>query len=123
MMARHNDSIGGFPVMRLSLLTEQVLPTEWTNALERIQRVLADALQSAEAQTAALDAQTAQQLPETPDFSVKLHTIDSDSPLTLEKELAQTEQALAAAQEALNQWLAKAEQVAQKLAEQAVRAV
>ena len=108
--------------MRLSALPEPVLPAAWTDVLEQIQRVLADALQAADARAAALEAVPAEQPPalsEGPDLLAPT----TDAGLPCEQQVAETEQALASSQEALDRWLATAAQVAQRLAEQASRAV
>jgi len=109
--------------MRLSSSTDPVLPTAWTDVLERIQRVLADALQAADARAAALDAHAEYMPSERLCPAPALLTPLEDRPLPCEQQAAETEQALALAQEALDRWLATAAQVTQRLAEQAARAV
>ena len=108
--------------MPLSSSNEPVLPTAWTEVLRSIQRVLADALQAADARAAALEALPAEQpsaLSEGPNLLAPL----ADASLPCEQQVAEMEQALASSQEALDRWLASAAQVAQRLAEQASRAV
>jgi len=108
--------------MALTSSNEPVLPTAWSEVLKSIQRVLADALQAADARAAALDSLPADQpvAPNNaPDFLAPL----IDGALPCEQQMADTEQALASAKEELDRWLAKAAQVAQRLAEQAARKV
>src|SRR6516165_420481 len=100
--------------MRLPSSSERVLPNEWTGVLDHIQRVLADALQAADARAAALDAQAADVSSEPPEKFQHLLTPAPDCPLPSEQQAAEIEQALAAAQQALDQWLTEAGQVAQK---------
>jgi hypothetical protein len=108
--------------MRLSALPEPVLPAAWTDVLEQIQRVLADALQAADARALALEALPAEQ-PSALDDARDLLAPGADASLPCERQVAETDQALASSQEALDRWLATAAQVAQRLAEQASRAV
>ena len=108
--------------MPLSSSNEPVLPTAWTEVLRSIQRVLADALEAADARAAALEVVPAEQPPalsEGPDLLAPT----TDAGLPCEQQVAETEQALVSSQEALDRWLATAGQVAQRLAEQASRAV
>jgi len=108
--------------MPLSSSNEPVLPTAWTEVLKSIQRVLANALQAADVRAAALEALPAEQ----PSALNNAHDVLAplaDGNLPCEQQMAETEQALASSQEALDRWLATAAKVGQRLAEQASRAV
>jgi hypothetical protein len=108
--------------MPLSSSHEPVLPTAWIEVLKSIQRVLAGALKAADARAAAFEALPPEQ-PMTLANDSELLAPTLDAPLPCEQQMAETEQALASSQEALDRWLATAAQVGQRLAEQASRAV
>jgi hypothetical protein len=105
--------------MSLSSSTEPALPSAWTDVLDHIQRVLADALRAADARAQALEAIRPDEAGEVPLVS------DGNDVLAhpCEQQAAETEQILASAQEALDRWLASAAKTTQRLAEQAARAV
>jgi hypothetical protein len=93
--------------------------------LDRIQHVLADALRAAEARANALEPAHPDETGITSNLSevdiLLARPLSSANPC--EQQVAETEQVLATAQEALDRWLATAARVAQRLAEQAARAV
>jgi hypothetical protein len=111
--------------MLLSSSTEPALPSAWTDVLDHIQRVLADAMRAADARAQALEltrpdeAGNALLVSQGNDLLAQ----PSGTPLSCEQEAVEIEQVLAAAQEALDRWLATAAKAAQRLAEQAARAV
>jgi hypothetical protein len=109
--------------MRFSSPTESGLPTEWTGALDRIQRVLADTLRALDDRIAAFDAEATTDAGPRLELPVQLITPSPDPSLPSEQQTAEIEQTLAAAQAGLEQWLTEAGQVAQKLADHAARAV
>src|SRR5262245_46485119 len=106
--------------MPYSAPIEPVLPAAWTDVLDRIQHVLAGALQAAEARAHALENSTILRPIADGDLTITGAAILA---VPCEISTAETEQALASAQEALNRWLAAAEHVRQRLAEQAARSV
>jgi hypothetical protein len=108
--------------------SEPGLPAAWMDMLEQIQRALADALTATTQREQALEGTAApgngereseclrllQQLDAIKSPGESLENMDS---------IKTTEDALADAQAALDAWLTRAEQAAQRLAEQAGRAV
>jgi hypothetical protein len=112
--------------MPLSSSTEPALPAAWTQVLEQIQQVLAEALRAAEERARALDAPgSEEEAGNHRDLNAVVEALASpaeSAPLSQET-IAEAEQALAVAQAALDRWLAAAAQVGQRLAEQAARAV
>lgn len=111
--------------MPFSSSSEPALPAAWTDVLDRIQCVLADALSAAAARAQALESAPFEGVGEARRPSEGELSPGPASVTTLEcaKHVAETERILAAAQEALNRWLATSVQVGQRLAEQAGRAV
>jgi|SRR5947209_19811660 len=100
--------------------SEPALPAAWTNVLDHIQRVLAEALRNAEIRAQALEVvNEPQRLGEAKLASAPLLRSHDHC----EELAAETERLLAAAQEALDHWQAKAAHVGQTLAELAGRAV
>ncbi|HMF14881.1 MAG TPA: hypothetical protein VKE94_21345 [Gemmataceae bacterium] len=105
---------------------EPALPAAWSDVLDRIQGVLAEALQGVEARLRAL--QTEPTVSGSPSWNLRIDNATVNTGpgagahawVGLEVEM---EQALAAAQEGLDRWLASAAQVWQKLAEHAARVV
>jgi hypothetical protein len=111
--------------MPLASPSEPALPAAWTDVLDRIQLMLADALRAAEARERALEAEaprSAAQPLEPSDECIALVERAGAVP-GCDELAAATERDLDAAQAALDRWLASAGQVAQRLAELATRAV
>jgi hypothetical protein len=110
--------------MPFSSSAEPALPAAWTDVLDRIQHVLADVLHAAEERARALEEWPLENASTLRGVSEGgLHGNASDPGENSKKLAEETEQVLAAAQEALDLWLATAGQVRQRLAELATRAI
>ena len=111
--------------MPLSSSSEPALPAVWTQVLDQIQQALTEALRATEERASALDAQAPEDTGKQRDLSAVIEALTSPAERTSvsQEAMAEAEQALAAAQAALERWLAAAGQVGQRLAEQAARAV
>src|SRR5262245_37741242 len=109
--------------MLVSSSSEPALPAAWIDALDHIQRVLADALQAAGARALALEAAPTPGPLSSQLFPEEKLAPASESVLDCTEFISETERALTSAQEAVDRWMAAAAQVGQRLAEQAGRAV
>ncbi len=104
---------------------QPVLPAAWTEVLDEIQQALAEALRMLDKRAEALEAI---KLPEPGSLASRteaacLPLLTQEPIESSEVRIAEVEQHVTAAQEALDRWLASATQAAQRLAEQAVRSV
>ena len=110
--------------MPLPSSSEPALPAAWSGVLDRIQRVLAEALQAAEERACAVEAMLVEDAGKSRGVSEgDLLTWGSCFDEHIAKLATETERILASGQEALERWLARAAQVGQRLAEEAERAV
>ena len=111
--------------MSISSSTEPALPSAWTDVLDHIQRVLAEALRAADCRAQALELTRPDETGKVPFVSDGNDLLAQPSGFAhpCEPQTAETEQVLASAQAALDRWLVTAAKAAQRLAEQAARAV
>jgi len=124
MAARTTNQGLAWP-MPLASSSEPALPAAWTDVLDRIQLVLAEALRAAQARERALEATGPESAGQPLGPSEENITLveKSGAVADCDELAAATERALDAAQAALDRWLASAGQVTQTLAELATRAV
>jgi hypothetical protein len=111
--------------MPLSSSSEPALPAAWTDVLDRIRHVLAEALRAAETRARALEAEGPENAQQSSCPIANRFALDEKPAAVAEcDELAlETERALDTAQAALDRWLETVAQAAQRLAELATRAV
>ena len=109
--------------MLLSSSSEPVLPAAWNDILEQIQQALAETLHATEQRIGARETTPETRRARSVGEGLDQSLAHAAGAADCEKLTAETEQILAAAQEAVDRWLATAAQVGQKLADLAARAV
>src|SRR5437879_6341858 len=112
MMAGHDPPIiyGLAGLMPFSPSSEPALPAAWTDALERIQRVLAEAMHAADARAQALEKSVVDESSRARSVSEGIPSLAhaSGSAHQYDGLATEIEESLASAQEALDRWLARA---------------